>query len=162
LLASIAGFAVAAMAASASAALPDKMITGITPGEIATIMRHEGYEAKIGKDSENDPMITANIDNTKFSVLFYSCEKTGPLAQRYCSDAEFAAAYSVDPSPSLAKLNEWNAGQAFGIAYLYKDGDVGLKMPLNLAGTVSNSFVLSSLEWWRSILGEFDKKMWPN
>lgn len=161
-LVAAAGFFVASMSGPAGAALPEKMINKITPGEIASIMRHEGYVAKIEKDNENDPMISGKIDNVKFSVLFYNCAKTGPLAQRYCSDAEFVAAYTVDRAPPLTKLNEWNSGQAFGIAYLFKDGGVGLKMPVDLAGTLSNSFMLSSLEWWRSILGEFDKHMWPN
>lgn len=150
------------MPATASAAKnKDEIIGRMTPGEIVRIMQENGYAAYVDSDGEGDPMILANADGTKFGLLFFDCEKSGAMPDRYCTDLEFTAVYDVDKKPALAKLNEWNAGQAFGKAYLRDESSVSLDMPINLAKGVSESFIVSSLEWWASIMNSFDKHMWP-
>lgn len=133
----------------------DKIIARMTPGQIAEIMKRAGYAASLDKDGEGDPMIVARGDEGKFGVIFFECEKTGALPDRYCADLEFTTFFELDRKPSLAKLNAWNAGQSFGKTYLDKDGDVALEMPVNLKHGVSESFIVSSLEWWQSINTRF-------
>ncbi len=145
----------AAQAAEAS----DRITAKMTPGEIAGIMQKSGYSAYVDKDGEDDPMIIAKGDEGNFGVVFFDCEKEGALPDRYCTDMEFISIFEVDRKPSLAKLNEWNANQAFGRTYLRKDGDVTLQVPINLTHGVSESFIISSLEWWRSMMIEFDKHL---
>lgn len=156
---------VAAMAlghpANAATAASDAIVTAMTPGQIAAVMIRAGFGATIKKDDIGDPMIVANGDLGKFGILFYDCEKSGALEDRPCTDMEFLSIYAVKKKPSLAKLNEWNAEQAFGRAYRRKDGDTALTMPINIAKGVSESFIQSSLEWWVSVMSEFEKDMWP-
>lgn len=140
----------------------DKIIARMTPGQIASIMQQKGYTASMDKDGEGDPMIIAGGDEGRYGVIFFDCEKTGALPDRYCTDLEFIAIFEVDRKPSLAKLNKWNAGQAFGKTYLDKDGDVALEMPINLAQGVSEGFIVSSLEWWQSVMVEFNKQVLSN
>lgn len=150
------------LAGTASAAKnKDEIIGRMTPGEITRIMQEKGYAAYVDEDGEGDPMIIANDGETKFGVFFFDCEKSGTMPDRYCTDLEFMVVYDVDKKPTLVKLNEWNAGQAFGKAYLRDETSVSLEMPVNLAKGVSESFVISSLEWWGSIMEGFDKHMWP-
>ena len=158
-----AGLAVASfIPVSADAAQnKDEILGRMTPGEITRIMQENGYAAYVDEDGEGDPMIIANADGTKFGLVFFDCEKDGAMPDRYCTDLEFMAIYDVDKKPALVKLNEWNAGQAFGKAYLRDETSVSLEMPINLAKGVSESFIVSSLEWWASIMTSFDKHMWP-
>ena len=153
----------AAMAASPAAGAAetagDRIVAKMTPGQIARVMQQAGYAAYVDEDGESDPMIIASGGDGKFGVVFFDCEKSGALPDRYCTDLEFMAIFEVDRKPSLAKLNEWNAGQAFGKTYLRKDGDIALEMPINLAHGVSESFMISSLEWWQSLMVEFNKKI---
>jgi hypothetical protein len=147
--------------AAMAAGTDDKINPRMTPGQVTEIMQEAGYAAYIDKDGEGDPMIIAKSDEGKFGAIFFDCEKKGPLADRFCTDLEFTAIFEIDRKPPLAKLNEWNAKQAFGKTYLDKDGDLALQMPVNLANGVSKSFVVSSLEWWQAAMAGFNKHMWP-
>ena len=104
-------------------------------------------------------MITSGSGGTKFAIVFFGCEKTGAVPNRYCSDVEFMPIFRLDDRPPLVKLNQWNTEQAFGKAYMTDDGRVVLEMPVNLAGGVSTGFLNSSLEWWSSILVAFEKQL---
>lgn len=147
--------------ANAAGEASNAIIEKMNPGQIAAFMNRSGFSAKVEKDSQGDPMITANGDNGKFGILFYDCDKGGALANRFCTDMEFMSVYNVSRKPKLSKLNKWNAEQGFGKAYLRKDGKVTLAMPINLAKGVSEGFIMSSLEWWVAVMSEFDKQMWP-
>lgn len=144
---------------SIAAGSKDSIVVRMTPAQIATFLKSGGYGAEIDTDSEGDPMIISGTSGTKFGVVFFDCEKNGALADRYCTDLEFIAVYTFDKKPSLATLNKWNTEQAFGKAYMKEDGDVILSMPINLAGGVSTSFLESTMEWWNSIVVEFEKKI---
>ena len=154
-LATLAGLPVSAAAAGNEHKIVDRM----TPGQVVSIMQNTGYAAYVDEDGEGDPMILASKGGEKFGVIFFDCEKAGPLPDRYCTDLEFLAVYEVDRKPSLAKLNEWNANQSFGRAFLRDDGSVVMQMPINLAMGVSESFITSSLEWWDSVMAEFNKHL---
>lgn len=151
-----------AVASGANAAEPaDTNVERMTPALLERMISDSGYNARVDKDSQGDPMIIADSVDDGFTVMFFGCEKSGGIAERLCTDVEFSAAYTVDRRPALAKLNQWNTEQGFGKVYLRDDGKVVLEMPLNLADRVSESFVISSLEWWYSTLNTFDQYMWP-
>lgn len=149
----------AATPAAEAAGANDKITARMTPGQIAGIMRQVGYTASVDIDGEDDPIIIAGSDDTKFGVVFFGCEKAGALPDRYCGNMEFLAIFEVDAKLPLAKLNKWNAEQAFGKTYQSENGDVALSMPINLAHGVSESFIVSSLEWWQSALAAFKGHM---
>lgn len=158
-----AGFAMAHIMSFSADALASRedIVDRMTPGQITRIMQENGYAAYVDEDGEGDPMIIARNGDKKFGVVFFDCEKKGPMPDRYCTDLVFLAIYDVDKKPALVKLNEWNAGKSFGKVYLRDDGSVALEMPINLANGVSEGFIVSSLEWWASAMASFDKHMWP-
>lgn len=151
----------AVVSSAIAAGSADAVVERMTPALLERIISDSGYNARLDKDSQGDPMIVADSVDDSFTVLFLGCEKSGAIADRFCTDVEFYASYAVDRRPTLMKLNQWNAEQGFGKAYLRDDGKVVLEMPINLAKGVSESFVISSLEWWYSILKTFDRHMWP-
>jgi len=157
----VAGLAAAALtlvlaAAPAAGAGGTDITTRVTAGMVSEAMREFGYAAHIDRDGEGDPMILATIDGTRFGVVFFDCEKTGALPDRACTDVEFLAHYTPNETPSLASLNAWNAGNAFGKAYLRDDGDVALEMPVNLADGISAAYLESAFEWWESVRQGFE------
>jgi hypothetical protein len=148
------------MAMPATAQGPsDKIVEQMTPGMIAGMLKELGHQPRIEKDNRGDPMIVANLEGTKYVVIFFDCEKSGPLADRFCTDLEFYAGFTVDHPPALIALNRWNSGQAYGKAYLRENGSVVFEMAINLAKGVSESFMASSIEWWRSALFKFDQEI---
>lgn len=144
---------VPAMAAADRTAI----LSRVTAGMVSDAMKDHGYAAYVDKDGEGDPMVIATVDGTRFGVVFFDCEKTGALPDRACTDVEFTALYTLKKKPPLKTLNAWNAGNAFGKAYLRDDGDVALEMPINLADGVSISYLDSTLEWWDAVRQGFEK-----
>lgn len=159
----IKGLAAAVAAAGLFAATPalgagkTDIMTRVTAGAVSDAMKDYGYAAYVDKDGEGDPMIIGTVEGTRFGVVFFDCEKSGAMPDRACTDVEFLALYTLKKKPSLKSLNEWNAGNAFGKAYLRKDGDVALEMPLNLADGISVSYLESSFEWWDAVRQGFEK-----
>lgn len=137
----------------------DRIVDRMTPGMIAGMLKEVGHQPRIESHNQGDPMIIANYEGVKYAMIFFDCEKSGPLAERFCTDLEFYAAFAFDNPPALVALNRWNSGQAYGKAYLRKDGDVVFEMPINLANGVSESFMASSIEWWRSALIKFHEEI---
>jgi len=158
--------AAAAMAAAAVlaatpvlAAAEDRtaIVSRVTAGMVSETMKDHGYTAYVDKDGEGDPMVIGTVDGTRFGVIFFDCEKTGAMPDRACTDVEFTALYTLKKKLPLKTLNAWNAGNAFGKAYLRDDGDVALEMPINLADGVSISYLDSTLEWWDAVRQGFEK-----
>lgn len=152
-----AALAAALAAAPALGAAKTDIVTRVTAGMVSDAMKAFGYAAYVDKDGEGDPMIIANIDGTRFGVVFFDCEKTGAMPDRACTDVEFLALYTLKKKPTLKSLNDWNAGNAFGKAYLREDGDVALEMPINLADGISVSYLESTFEWWDAVRQQFEK-----
>lgn len=156
--AALAAAAAIGAAAPALGAADRTVILGrVTAGMVSDAMKDHGYAAYVDKDGEGDPMVIGTADGTRFGAVFFDCEKTGALPNRACTDVEFTALYTLETKPSLKTLNDWNAGNAFGKAYLREDGDVALEMPINLADGVSISYIDSTLEWWDTVRKGFEK-----
>lgn len=148
----------AALAAAPAAAVEKTdIMSRVTASMVSSAMKDYGYAAYVDKDGEGDPMVVGTVEGTRFGVIFFDCEKDGALPDRACTDVEFLALYTLKKKPSLKSLNEWNASNAFGKAYLREDGDVALEMPINLADGISISYLDSTFEWWDAVRQGFEK-----
>jgi hypothetical protein len=130
-----------------------QMVRGQDPGSLVRALQKEGFAAKLGTDKVGDPMITSGASGTTFQIFFYNCTD-----HKACATISFHAGYDLKNNIGLEKINEWNRGKRFGRAYLDKENDPILEMDLDLDdGGVSQALFIDNLQFWTSILAEFEK-----
>jgi len=98
-------------------------------------------------------MIVSGVSGTEFRILFYNCKDN-----RNCATVQFQTGYTLDKKPTLEKINAWNSSQRFGRAYLDKEQDPMIEMDVDLDdGGVSKALFTDNLEFWASVLANFEK-----
>ena len=146
-------FAMAALAASWTLPAQAQMVRGQDPGTLVRALQQEGYSAKLGVDKVGDPMITSSVSGTTFQIYFYNCTD-----HKACATITFHSGYDLKTGIGLEKVNEWNRGKRFGRAYLDKEDDPILEMDVDLDdGGMSQALFIDNLQFWTSVLGEFEK-----
>jgi hypothetical protein len=130
-----------------------QMVKAQDPATVLAAMEAGGFTASMGKDGEGAPMISSEHQGTKFKVLFYNC-----AGERNCATVQFHAGYDLEGATPLEKINAWNKSQRFGRAYVDGEGDPILQMDLDLDdGGLSRALFLDNLEFWTSLLAQFEK-----
>jgi hypothetical protein len=132
------------------AAYADNIISAENPDAILNIAKGYG-SATLEKDSSNDPFITGRIDGTRYGIFFYGCSDG-----KECDDILFAAAWG-GVKVSMDDINAWNRDKKFGKAFLDKDGDPRLEMPVNLDYGVTQRNLDDTFYWWAKALAVFKK-----
>jgi len=148
----ILAISIAALGASPAFA---QQVTAKDPQSVARALQAAGYQAELQKDSEGDPMILSASSGSKFGVFFYNCTNNAN-----CATVQFHAGFDTDPSkaPSLERINAWNRSQRFGRAYLDNEGDPAIEMDIDLDdGGMSQALFIDNLEFWVSVLAQFEK-----
>ncbi len=130
-----------------------QMVRAQEPASLVRAMEQAGYPAKLGTDKVGDPMITSSIGERAFQVFFYNCKDH--LA---CATVQFHVGYDLTSSPSFERINEWNRVKRFGRAFLDNENDPILEMDVDLDdGGLSQLLFVDNLEFWSSVLGDFEK-----
>ena len=146
-LGAVAGLLAFAMPAHA------QMVRAQDPGSIVAALQASGYAAKLGTDRVGDPMITSGVAGTNFQIFFYNCTD-----HRACATVQFHSAYDLRTPVTLDRINEWNQNKRFGRAFLDKESDPVLEMDVDLDdGGLSRLLFIDNVEFWASILGEFER-----
>ena len=128
-------------------------VSAADPASVAKVLQDKGYRAELTKDDSGDPMIRSASSGTTFLVLFYGCTDN-----KQCETVQFFAGYSDAENASLAALNEWNAENRFGRAYLSDSGAARLEMDVDLDdGGMSTALFEDNLEFWVVIMSTFEK-----
>lgn len=145
------------LAAAAAAATPTtaKPVSTYDPETIASFLRAEGYNARIGTDGEGDPMIESAGAGAKFQIYLYNCENHSK-----CQDMQFSSGFDYDDGkgPPLAKINEWNRDWRFARAFLDNEQDPILQMDVIFTnGEMSAEMFRENLQMWTAQLGAFQK-----
>jgi hypothetical protein len=145
------GLAAAAVFGAGSAAQA-QMVTA-NPASVAKVLQANGYRAEVTKDDSGDPMIKSASSGTNFLVLFYGCTNNAN-----CTTIQFFAGYTDADNGSLSAINEWNAKNRFGRAYLSDKGAARLEMDVDLDdGGMSSALFEDNLEFWVAIMSSFEK-----
>ena len=146
-----------AMAAFAGAwALPvqAQMVRSQDPSTLVRALQKEGMAAKLGVDKAGDPMITSGVGGTTFQIFFYNCSET----HKDCATVQFHSGYDLKTPVGLDKINEWNRTKRFGRAFLDDENDPILEMDVDLDdGGLSQALFIDNIQFWSSILGQFEK-----
>ncbi|MBV8688105.1 MAG: YbjN domain-containing protein [Alphaproteobacteria bacterium] len=145
--------AVAALAALWTAPAAAQMVKAQDPQSLVRAMQDAGYAAKLSTDKVGDPMITSGASGTTFQVFFYNCTE-----HKNCATIQFHSGYDFDKPVPLDRINEWNRSQRFGRAYNDKENDPILEMDVDLDdGGLSPALFVDNIEFWTSVLGDFEK-----
>jgi hypothetical protein len=138
-----------ALTAPASA----QTVKGQDPQSVVKAMQAAGYAAKLTTDKAGDPLIESSSSGSSFQTFFYNCKDN-----KDCATVQFHASYQTKTAPTLQKLNEWNASQRFGRAYLNGSGYPAVEMDVDLDdGGMSSALFTDNLEFWIAIMAQFEK-----
>lgn len=138
------------MMAAAPAAYSAEIVTAENPEIILNTAKGYG-SAKLKKDSDGDPFIIGRIDGNKYGIFFYGCTDG-----KECDDIQFKAIWGAE-NVTMDDVNGWNAKKKFGTAYIDSDGDVSLKMSVNIDYGVTEENLDDSFNWWNIALKGFRK-----
>jgi hypothetical protein len=145
-LISIVAFAMALAGAALAAPVASP---GISPDEVAAVLRGKGHTVEITKDKDGDPLLNATSGAIKYSVYFFDRNR----GKRY--DAiQFAHS---GPKAAAARIAAWNKDKRFGRAYLDGDGDSWLEMDVETTRGFTTEALEENLERWLSVLDAFKK-----
>lgn len=146
--------AILAMTPSAVAA---QMVTAQNPQSVAKVLQDAGYKAQMSKDNGGDPMITSGHSGKTFVVLFFGCEKNVK-----CTSIQFYTGYTgtkADP----AKVNAWNDERRFGRGSIDKDGDLVVRMDVDLdMGGMSAALFKDHVDIWAVVMDKFAAQVVSN
>ncbi|MGH6786224.1 MAG: YbjN domain-containing protein [Novosphingobium sp.] len=146
-------FAVAALASAWAIPAQAQMVRAQDPDSLVQALQQAGYAAKLGTDAVGDPQITSGVSGTTFQIYFYNCTD-----HKNCATVQFHSAYDLQNPVGLDQLNEWNRMKRFGRGFLDKESDPVLEMDVDLDdGGMSRPLFIDNIEFWTSILGEFEK-----
>jgi hypothetical protein len=121
------------------------------PQSVVRALQAAGYAAELGTDKVGDPSIRSGVAGVSFTVFFYNCTD-----HRECATVQLHSGYRLTKKVSLTSINEWNASQRFGRAFLDKEGDPIIQMDIDLDdGGISQALFADNLEFWSSIIGKF-------
>jgi hypothetical protein len=129
-----------------------EQVAATNPTAIVQALQSAGYQAKLGKDGTNDPLIRSSSSGKAFQVYFYGCTKN--IA---CKSVQFSASYD-DGKPPLSRINEWNASKRWGQAFTQDSGSARIQMDVDLEqGGMSTALFVDNLEYWVATMASFEK-----
>jgi hypothetical protein len=108
----------------------------------------KGYgSASLDKDSDGDPQVKGRIEGVSYLIAFYGCQ-----SGRDCKSLQFAAFWSKRSSTTLEAANQYNREFRAGRAYIDKDGDLVLAMPVELQYGMSRKNLDENFTNWNLAL----------
>lgn len=126
------------------------LVDASNPQAVADLLQQAGYRAAVGVDNVGDPKIDSSAAAVDFSIYFYGCENA-----RNCQSVQFSSGYDLEKGTSFQAMNDWNAAQRFGYAYLDSDSDPFVSMDVNMAFGISPDNFRDSLALWEQVLSDF-------
>jgi len=130
---------------------PPDLICASQPETIVKALRDAGYQAKLGKDKQNDPMITSAAAGYSFDILFYGCE----LAVR-CDSLQFYVSFSDDGGNTLELANKWNKTNRFSQAAISDKKSFIFNYDVSTVGGLNAKNFADVIDWWADRLGELN------
>lgn len=136
---------------------PGGVIERVDAELVASVLRESSFEATVSQTEEGAPLIYGRYlhPDTKvayeFSVTLFRCND-----EKKCLDLSFVRAYKPQIPVTLQKVNAYNAGQIFGVAYLLTDGRTGISHAHTVEGGVTRENLKQALDWWRAVMTGFE------
>ncbi|GAB3733920.1 YbjN domain-containing protein [Luteimonas pelagia] len=125
------------------------VIRDISGQDVARMVEGAGYRAELGEDGVGDPMITSSAAGANYYIYMYGCE------DGRCDSLQFRAGFDLDDGISAARVNEWNRERRYGKAWMDEENDPWIELDLDLEGGATGAQVVSYVELWDTLLGQF-------
>lgn len=141
----------AALCAASATALAEDIVDATNPDRLADVIRELGYKAVLTTDNTGDPMIRTSVSGTDSTILFFGCTDNAD-----CKTLLFKVGYDLTDGTTLAVVNDWNAENLYGRAYLDDEDDPWIEMPVNLFEGVTRKNFEDTFDWWEVVVGQFE------
>ena len=121
---------------------------GMTIQEVAVLMQKKSMPATVSDDG----MLTGKGWGYEFDVVGYNCND----ASR-CTEFLFSAGFDLPNGFPLDKINQWNATEPAGRAFLDGDGDPFLDHTISVSGPADEGAFYEGLLLWVNALSDYDE-----
>lgn len=107
-------------AAPLGAQTAEPMVTAKDPAGIVRALQAAGYEAELGTDDQNDPLITVDLSGRSSRIYFYGCDET---THDGCDSVQFSSGFDRKEPWTADKAIQLSTKYRFTSVYLDDEGD---------------------------------------
>lgn len=143
------GLAAAAVVVLGPASAQNSLALGMTIEEVAAVLAGEGLAARIADGGEAGK-IYSDVGGGRFEVLSANCGAGGR-----CTEFLFIAGFDLEDGFPLEKINQWNAEQLGGRAFLDEEDDPFLDHVVSVSGAQDAGALREGLYLWAGALEAF-------
>lgn len=145
-----AGAVWATAAFTGEAAAQNSLATGgMTIEEVSAILVSEGLDADVTSGGEAGKILS-NVGGGNFEVLSANCNSA-----RRCTEFLFIAGFDLPDGFPIERINEWNAEQLAGRAFLDEENDPFLDHVVSVSGPGDYGAMREGLYLWAASLEAF-------
>jgi hypothetical protein len=145
-----------ALASAAQAAdtdeCPADLICASKPETVVAAMQKAGYQAKLDKDKNSDPMISSAASGYNYDIWFYGCDKN-----KECDSLQFQISFLKDETNTVDLANVWNMAKRFGQANIDDKGRFLVSFDVTTIGGLTPKNFEDVIAWWSGTLANLDK-----
>lgn len=122
---------------------------GMTVREVSAILVSEGLSAEVAPGDEAGK-IFSQLNGVNFEVLSANCAASGR-----CTEFLFIAGFDLPDGFPIGRINEWNAEQLAGRAFLDHEDDPFIDHVVSVSGPGDYGAMREGLDLWRASLEAF-------
>lgn len=122
---------------------------GVTPEEVAVVMRAAELPVTLETDDQGDPTIKTSYKKVNWRVYFYKCE------DGRCASLQFSAGYDFEDGLTYRKINEWNFTKRFARAALDEEMDPFIRYDVDAERGFTTEAMALAIETWLLALPSF-------
>lgn len=121
-----------------------------TPDTVVQLVQDAGFRAQLKTLDDGHKFIESSANGMKFQIHFYGCtaENTG------CELLVFTAGFDFAEAQDEEIVSDWNFTR-FTKAYLDKEGDPYIQLPVNILYGVTHDNFKDTLVWFTNEMGSF-------
>ena len=136
-------------------------ISHLNPSDIAIILTSAGFSFEEKRDERGDPLLRVKTgDGAKAAtvdIIFYGCGK-----DTTCQDILLKATFSPEKPVALQAMNDWNAKNRWGRAFVNDKGMATIEMDINAYGGIGREALESMIYTFFDIVKDFDEKLFQD
>ena len=139
---------------------PEDILQRLTGEDFTAILTALGWTVTLSADNDGNPYVVGVFTDAEtgiaydFQATLYRCDGANG-----CYDIVFTRAYDSPKPVTLKMVNDYNAKQIFGCAYLTADGKIGLSLSHTIQGGVTRQTIREIADWWKTVMVSFDAKV---
>jgi len=146
--------------AAPAAVKPEDILQRITGEDFVAILTELGWTATLSSNADGLPYVLGVYTDPEtgiaydFETTLYRCDGANG-----CYDIVFTRSYESAKPVTLKMVNDYNAKQIFGCAYLTPMGKIGISLTHTIQGGVTRQTVKEIADWWKTVITAFDTKV---